>query len=307
MLAAGNRAAGTIWNTVFQGEAIADLRKLATPAAMTFGNHEWDFGNQVLGDFVDNITFPVICCNIDTAAVPELEGKYKKSHMFELANGMKVCDAAPDQDWRQAYQALLLLDGCCLSGRRLLILWCWTRHTWWQVGVVGWVTPDTKFLSSPGNVEFMEPAEPVQAEVDKLLADGADLIVGLSHTGYGPDQELAAATKGINLIIGGHTHSYLATGTPDDTSASRAVPGTPQGAYPTVVQGTDGKDVFITQSFWSGWFVGHITITKAEDGTITVADTSKPVFMDSSVAMGTGQNACVSKLIIVAILATMCT
>lgn len=147
------------------------------------------------------------------------------------------------------------------------------------------MTPDTKFLSSAGDVEFLDPTEPVQTEVDKLVMDGADLIIGLSHTGYERDQEMAAATKNINLIIGGHSHSYLATSKPDNLSGIGGLPAMPQGPYPTVVQGTDGKDVYIVQSFWSGWFVGHITITKAEDGTVKVADTSKPVFMNSSVAM----------------------
>jgi 5'-nucleotidase len=148
------------------------------------------------------------------------------------------------------------------------------------------MTPDTKFLSSAGAVEFLDPAAgPVQAEVDKLVAAGADLIVGLSHTGYAKDQEMAAAIKNIDLIIGGHTHSYLATGEPANLAGFSAVPAVPVGPYPTVVQGIDGKNVYVVQSFWSGWFVGHITVTKGADGTVSVADTSRPVFMNSSIAM----------------------
>lgn len=81
---------GTIWNTVFKGAEVAELLKLMPPVAMTLGNHEFDFGTQVLSNFVDKIDFPVISCNIDTSKVPELQNKYKKSHMFELDNRMKV-------------------------------------------------------------------------------------------------------------------------------------------------------------------------------------------------------------------------
>lgn len=58
----------------------------------------------------------------------------------------------------------------------------------------------------------------------------------MTHIGYEKDQELAASTRGIDIIIGGHSHTLLG----DMEKA--------EGKYPTIVQNLDGEDVFIVTS-----------------------------------------------------------
>ena len=48
-----------------------------------------------------------------------------------------------------------------------------------------------------------------QATVEAMEKDGLDKIIALSHLGYAKDQALAEAVEGIDLIVGGHTHTTL--------------------------------------------------------------------------------------------------
>jgi hypothetical protein len=66
---------------------------------------------------------------------------------------------------------------------------------------------------------------------------GIKRILALSHNGYGPDMELAANTHGIDLIVGGHSHSYL--GDPSNPLS--------QGPYPTIIKNLKGDNTLIVQ------------------------------------------------------------
>ena len=68
-----------------------------------------------------------------------------------------------------------------------------------------------EYFSGP-TVTFTDEIEAAQIEVDKLKADGAKVIIGLSHTGYIADQRVASMVDGIDVIVGGHSHSLLYTG-----------------------------------------------------------------------------------------------
>ena len=78
-----------------------------------------------------------------------------------------------------------------------------------RVGIIGVVTEETPTATHPRNVEgltFM----PVAATVERCIAElkgRADIIVVLSHLGYNADMALAAAVKGIDVIVGGHSHT----------------------------------------------------------------------------------------------------
>jgi 2',3'-cyclic-nucleotide 2'-phosphodiesterase (5'-nucleotidase family) len=74
-----------------------------------------------------------------------------------------------------------------------------------RLGFFGLTTPDTVQISSPGDTVF-EPVLPAaQAMVDKLRGDGADLVVGVVHTGWSDDWELFERS-GADLILTGHDH-----------------------------------------------------------------------------------------------------
>ena len=63
-----------------------------------------------------------------------------------------------------------------------------------------------------GGTVFEEEVSAVQKEVDKLIEEGIDKIIGLGHSGYQKDLEVAANVRGIDLIVGGHTDTFLYTG-----------------------------------------------------------------------------------------------
>jgi 5'-nucleotidase/UDP-sugar diphosphatase len=82
-----------------------------------------------------------------------------------------------------------------------------------RVALIGVVTPDTPTSTHPRNVaglKFSPPAAAV-ARCLKALRGQSDLVVVLSHLGYPADRALAQQVPGIDVIIGGHTHTRLET------------------------------------------------------------------------------------------------
>ncbi|MFN8379321.1 MAG: 5'-nucleotidase C-terminal domain-containing protein [Anaerolineae bacterium] len=80
-----------------------------------------------------------------------------------------------------------------------------------QIGVIGLTTAETPLLSSPGEgVTFSDAyAQDVQAVADELTAQGINKIVLLTHLGYGVDVDLASQISGVDVIVGGHSHTLL--------------------------------------------------------------------------------------------------
>jgi len=80
-----------------------------------------------------------------------------------------------------------------------------------RVGIIGVVTPETSVTTHPRNVAGMTFSTPESA-VKKYLAKlkgRADIIIVLSHCGFQADRELAAKVPGIDVIVGGHSHSKI--------------------------------------------------------------------------------------------------
>jgi 2',3'-cyclic-nucleotide 2'-phosphodiesterase (5'-nucleotidase family) len=80
-----------------------------------------------------------------------------------------------------------------------------------KVGIMGVVTPDTGVTTHPKNVvglSFSTPEAVVRDYLPQLRRE-ADLVVVLSHLGYGEDRKLAQQVPGIDVIVGGHSHTRL--------------------------------------------------------------------------------------------------
>ena len=86
-------------------------------------------------------------------------------------------------------------------------------------------------------ISFTDPIPAVQKYVDELQAKGINRIIALSHHGYTEDMKVAAKTRGVDLIVGGHSHSYLG-----DSSNPLS-----KGPYPTVVKDLNGDNTLIVQ------------------------------------------------------------
>jgi len=80
------------------------------------------------------------------------------------------------------------------------------------IGILGLVTELTNQISNPSPLVITPPSSCAQTWVDSLrIGHGCDLVILLSHMGVFEDQMVAAATSGIDLILGGHTHTSLPT------------------------------------------------------------------------------------------------
>ncbi|KAG0241535.1 hypothetical protein BGX31_001057 [Mortierella sp. GBA43] len=127
------------------------------------------------------------------------------------------------------------------------------------VAVIGYITSTTGDISNAGpNVIFTDPIPAVQKYVDELEAMGIKRILTLSHNGYQDDMRLAANTHGIDLIVGGHSHSYLG-------ESSNPLS---EGPYPTEVVNLKGEKTLIVQAFCWGRYIGHLDISFNPEGKI---------------------------------------
>ncbi|WP_346910292.1 bifunctional metallophosphatase/5'-nucleotidase [uncultured Roseibium sp.] len=142
-----------------------------------------------------------------------------------------------------------------------------------KIGLIGLTPEDTGELSSPGKtIDFTDPAAAVKAQIAKLEAEGVNKIIVLSHSGYDVDQKIAAAVSGIDVIVGGHSHTYLSN-----------VSDKAKGPYPTWVEGPDGHKTAIVQAASYGKFLGELQVTFDDNGVVTEA-VGEPIISDGKVA-----------------------
>ncbi|MBB96575.1 MAG: multifunctional 2',3'-cyclic-nucleotide 2'-phosphodiesterase/5'-nucleotidase/3'-nucleotidase [Rhodobacteraceae bacterium] len=136
-----------------------------------------------------------------------------------------------------------------------------------KIGLIGLTPQNTDELASPGpNITFSDPATAVQGEVDKLTEIGVNKIIVLSHSGYGVDQSVAENTTGVDVIVGGHSNTYLSN------VSDRA-----EGPYPTMV-----GDTAIVSAYAYGKFLGELNVVFDDDGKILSAE-GEPIIMDAAV------------------------
>lgn len=156
-----------------------------------------------------------------------------------------------------------------------------------QIGIIGLTTPDTENISSPGpNIVFNPVITAAQDTVDVLTGLGVNKIIALTHLGYSYDLELAAAVSGIDVIIGGHSHSFLYD-PPDPISFTPPTfpqfgPLVPAGAYPTVVASPAAEPVLVVTAYQWGTFLGALDVGFV-GGTVAYYD-GNPIYMGADVA-----------------------
>ncbi|CAN7987986.1 unnamed protein product [Ixodes hexagonus] len=148
-----------------------------------------------------------------------------------------------------------------------------------QVGLIGYVTPNTVFLSQPGKVRFTDEVECVRREAKKLRSQGVKVIIAMGHSGLPKDKEIAEAVPEVSLVVGGHTHTFLYSGPTTDGKISG---NEPQGPYPVVVERADGTRSLVVQDFWMGKYMGYINVTWNEQGE-PLRWEGQPVLLDSSI------------------------
>ncbi|POR31522.1 Apyrase, partial [Tolypocladium paradoxum] len=93
-LNAGDEFQGTLFYTFYGGEKIAETINYLRFDAMTLGNHEWDGGDTALGQFLNNLTFPVVSCNVKST-YEGLNKTIKNYHIFDK-HGLAVIGVTTD-------------------------------------------------------------------------------------------------------------------------------------------------------------------------------------------------------------------
>lgn len=204
LLDAGDIFQGTPFFNLYKGEP--EMKAMAAMGydAATIGNHDFDAGLENFATQLQHGKFPLIICNYDFTNTP-MEFKYQPYKIFKKGK-LKIGVTAV---------------GIEMNG----------------------LVPDSLF----GNTKYLDPIQKANETAAKLKKDdGCDMIICLSHLGYEyktnpnkvSDQILAKETENIDLIIGGHTHTFL-----DE---------------PVVFKNKTGSDVLVNQVGWAGIILGRL-------------------------------------------------
>lgn len=133
-----------------------------------------------------------------------------------------------------------------------------------KIGIIGLTTEKTPFMVlNIGETVFADPIDTARKYVAYLTAQGVNKIIVLSHLGYNRDCELAALVPGIDIIVGGHSHSLLGS-----TEALSLLGLTPEGPYPTEVKTPDGSKALVVQAWRWAHVVGKLKVVFSSDGKV---------------------------------------
>jgi len=83
-----------------------------------------------------------------------------------------------------------------------------------KIAVIGITTTETNYMTKPGNLKeyrAIAPEKVLSNLIDKLRKEDAALIIVLSHAGLDEDREMASMVSGVDLIVGGHSHTEVKT------------------------------------------------------------------------------------------------
>jgi 2',3'-cyclic-nucleotide 2'-phosphodiesterase (5'-nucleotidase family)/DNA-binding beta-propeller fold protein YncE len=206
--------------------------------ALAIGNHEFDFGPDVLAAFIASFpeAAPFLSATLDVSGEP----------------------------------ALASLESVGRIARRTTV-----ERGGRQIGIIGATTPALRTISSPRDVEVLQDVQAeVQAEIDALQAEGVGIIILISHL-QGTDEDLALieGLRGLDIVIAGGGDDLLANDDdlllPGDEAA---------GAYPLEATDADGDTVPVVTTAGGYGYVGRLVVEfDAEGEVVTVLDESGPV------------------------------
>lgn len=170
LLHAGDFSQGTSYFKVFEGDIEVDVMNAMRFDAVCLGNHEFDNGIEELSRRLKRLESPVVCANYDFNGTP-LEGLVKPYTVMRKA------------------------------GRK--------------IGVIGLLTDLSTVVSKEvaAELKYQHPGEVADKYAAQLKQEGCDLVIALTHLGYElepyTDVQLAAQTRNIDVIVGGHSHTRL--------------------------------------------------------------------------------------------------
>ncbi|XP_036999718.2 5'-nucleotidase [Artibeus jamaicensis] len=235
LLDAGDQYQGTIWFTVYKGAEVAHFMNALGYDAMALGNHEFDNGAEGLID-------PLL----KQAKFPILSAniKAKEPLASQIAN------------------LYLPYKNLSVGGE--------------IVGIVGYTSKETPILSNPGpNLVFEDEITALQHQVDKLTTLKVNKIIALGHSGFEMDKLIAQKVKGVDVVVGGHSNTFLYTGNPPSKEK-------PAGNYPFIVTSDDGRKVPVVQAYAFGKYLGYLKVEFDVKGNV-ITSHGNPILLNSSI------------------------
>ena len=198
----GDFCQGTPYYNMYKGEVEVQMMNAMKYDAATIGNHEFDFGLENMARLFKMAKFPIVCANYGVEGTM-LEGLVKEYVVLER-------------------------DGV-------------------RIGVFG-LSPKMLGLVSRAkfaDVKMKDPIEEAQRVVDILRnVELCDMVVCLSHLGWNSgtdnDVKLIQHTRGIDIVCGGHSHTFF--------------------EKPQAVKNLDGQDVYVSQMGKHAAFVGYMNV-----------------------------------------------
>lgn len=220
---AGDAITGDLYYTLFRGEADAALMNEVCFDVFALGNHEFDDGDAGLAKFLDFLGSSPDCSTDVVAA--NVKPKVGTSPL-----AMKSAT-----DYFTPYTV--------------------KEFNGEKVGFIGIdIAQKTKGSSSPDETtQFLDEAKTAQKYIDRLHKKGINKIVLVTHYQYKNDVALAAQLKGVDVIIGGDSHTLLGNFT--DLGLNTG------GPYPTVVRDANGNLVCVAQAWQYGAVVGELNVS----------------------------------------------
>lgn len=204
LIDSGDFSQGSPFYTMFKGDVEVGLMNLMGYDAATIGNHEFDFGLENMARIFKMAKFPVVCANYDFTGTC-VEGLVKP-YVIIKRNGLKI-------------------------------------------GLFG-LSPQLEGLvdlSKCKGVTYLDPIEVGNRVAAELKHDKkCDVVICVSHLGWlrpdeMGDQKLLASSKDIDLVLGGHSHSYF--------------------KELRYVNNADGKAVPVDQNGKNAMYVGKLTLS----------------------------------------------
>jgi 5'-nucleotidase len=164
-LMSGDTISPSVESITYKGAQMIDAWNAVGLDYATFGNHEFDFGPDILKERVKESKFAWLAANV-----------------IEKQTGKPFGGVAP--------YVIREFGGV-------------------KVGIFGLVLPETKSTSRPGaDIEFLNPCDTAKQMVSEIRANGAKVIVALTHLSMREDKEVARCSD-VDVIIGGHEHTLL--------------------------------------------------------------------------------------------------
>ncbi|CAG2114605.1 unnamed protein product, partial [Medioppia subpectinata] len=220
-------------------EVVAMFVKLFRYDAMALGNHEFDDGVEGLLPFVRNVT-----------------QNNEKNLPIVCAN------IETSGELRQLIKPSIVVER---GGKK--------------IAIIGYITPDTSFLARPGDtVKFNDEIDSIRKEIENLKKiypkNELNIFIAVGHSGYEKDKEIAQKIQELDIVVGGHSHTFLYTGNPPSIEV-------PEGPYPVVYDHKSEGKTLVVQAFAYGKYLGKLDVVFDDNGLIT-SYSGSPILLDNN-------------------------